>query len=125
MGGWIKNSKLYVATTKRWYCPMCDRRTRIEVNLQWLEDGKPLKWNGDKDYGWFTCCADCKHKHYIGSYNCPNCGCPIDDQDPIETTEPVYNSYYSYEFGVTGYDWEERHQCCKCRTRFWVSNSSC
>lgn len=121
---WLNRAKLYNPETKRWYCLSCDKRTKIERNPEWVADGSPMSWDG-KDYEYITRCADCKHEHYVSSYACPNCGCSVGEQEPIVITKAVYNSYYSYEFGVTGYDWEEQHQCRKCRTKHWISNSSC
>lgn len=122
---WISWSKLYERDTKRWYCISCDKRTRIEVNAAWDNDGRPRSWDEPDKYEWITRCTDCKYEHFIGGYNCPCCGCGIGEQKPLEYGERRYNSYYSYEFGVTGYDWEELHQCRKCRTKFWISNSTC
>lgn len=48
-----------------------------------------------------------------------------DNGTMLEMTKPEHNPTYSFNYGVTGYDWHERHQCPKCRHRFWISNSSC
>ena len=125
MGNWILDGKRFHETTKRWYCHWCDKRTQIELNAQWVADGKPLRWEHPVDYQWFSRCACCQHETHSASYGCPNCGCTTDDDEPLKIENHRLNSYYSYEFGVTGYDWEELHQCRKCRTKYWISNSSC
>lgn len=125
MMGWIHMTPLLDGTRKRWYCPCCDMRKPIEYNPQWVADGKPTKWEKPTHYEWFARCRECQYTLYTDSYGCPNCGCDCAGEEPIEITKPQYNSYYSYEFGVTGYDWEELHQCRKCKTKYWLSNSSC
>ncbi len=123
--GWIYDHKMYTGEVKRWYCLCCDKRTPIELNPQWVADGKPLKWEAPTDYEWFARCRYCKNKFYPDSYGCDNCGYSNSEQEPLKIENHRYNSYYSYEFGVTGYDWDELHQCAKCRTKYWISNSSC
>lgn len=137
--GWTANSKRYKEGLRHWYCCACDKRTVIELNPLWIAQGKPLKWEGDIfKWEWFTRCAECKLKQWDeGSFDCPNCGCSSEHEPGdnyrdeeyggtlIQITKGVLNSRYSYDYGVTGYDWDERHQCRKCRTRWWFTNSSC
>lgn len=121
---WIAWAKVYEPNTKRWYCLSCGKRTKIECNPLWLADGRPRTWDDANRYDYITRCDCCKYQHSIGGYNCPNCGCHS-EEEPLKIENHRYNSYYSYEFGVTGYDWEEQHQCPKCRSKYWISNSSC
>lgn len=122
--GWIWWFKAYEPTTKRWYCRMCDKRTPIELNPQWVMDGQPTQWEGNDQYEWISRCACCHCNHWYPSYACPNCGCDLSEQEPLEMTKPIINDYYSREFGSTGYDWEEKHRCRKCGTHYWITNST-
>lgn len=48
-----------------------------------------------------------------------------DNGTMLEATKPEYNISYSLNYGVTGYDWDEKHRCPKCRHVYWIRNSSC
>ncbi len=122
---WIHMSNLLDGTKKRWYCPCCDKRCKIEYNPEWVADGKPTQWEKPKDYKWFAGCAECGYELHTDQYGCPNCGCDYGEEEPLEIADYHSNAYYSYEFGVNGHDWEELHQCRKCRTKYWFSNSDC
>lgn len=136
--GWTANSKRYTAT--KWYCSICGIRTPIELNPDWVAAGKPLKWEGEKPWEWFSRCSYCLVKQWDEStYDCPKCGCPCEPAEGnpnepegyfpgtlIEFGETRKNPRYSFEYGVSnGADWDERHQCRKCGKRWWFTNSNC
>lgn len=142
--GWTSDQKRY--HTNKWYCSSCDKRTAIDLNPDWVKAGKPLKWEGKCEWEWFSRCAMCHKKHWDKSeYDCPNCGYSsiapeFNGEKPpdwegeweevmkgtlVQMTKHKYNSYYSYQFGGAGYDWEEQHQCPKCKTKWWFTNSTC
>lgn len=68
-------------------------------------------------------CKECGNKKRIGGYACPACN--YDSHAIIEMTPSRCNPYYSYEFGVTGYDWEELWKCLLCGEEYWIGNSTC
>lgn len=117
--------KLFEVGTKRWYCRWCDKRTAIEINPEWIADGRPHVWDHRvKDYEWVARCGCCEKVQRANSYACPNCGYDCCEQEPLKIENYTMNPYYAYEFGSTGYDWDEQHQCPKCRYKFWYSNST-
>lgn len=121
---WISQHKLYEGYGL-WYCNLCQRRTETELNPEWIADGSPHNWQG-KRYPWIARCARCQYEKFVSSYACPHCGKPVNEgQEPLNKIEPVLNPYYSYEFGVTGYDWVENHRCTTCGRRYWFSNGTC
>lgn len=134
--GWTANSGRYSAT--KWYCSFCEKRTKIEFNPEWVALGMPLKWEGERTWTWHSRCSVCWREQWDeGSYDCPRCGCPSDppewcEEDGhfesstfIEQTKVTHNPRYSFDYGVSGYDWEEKHKCRKCRKVWWFTNSSC
>lgn len=130
--GWTSNSGRYAA--KRWWCGVCQQRTLIELNPDWVAVGKPLQWEGGPSpWSWFTRCSYCQtRQHDEGEGSCPRCGTPSEPSEGpewpgtmLEATKPKYNITYSLNYGVTGYDWEERHRCRKCGHKYWFTNSSC
>lgn len=119
---WISESKLY--QSKRWYCPSCDVRKRVEFNPDWLADGKPMRWSDDKHYDWFTRCSCCHRELYPNTYGCPRCGHWQDsDEDLLEILDYSSSGYASYEFGIDGHEWNERHRCPKCKMIYWIHNA--
>ncbi len=118
--------ELYAVGKKRWYCRDCGKRTAIEINPEWITDGRPHVWDHRvKDYEWVARCSCCQSGFSDSGYDCPNCGFDnIVEQEPLKIENYHENSYYSYEFGSVGYDWEEQHQCPVCRSKFWFSNST-
>jgi len=124
---WLPRQKHYLAETRYWYCPGCEKITRLEHNPEW--DGKfkglyPIP-------EWFARCAICKHEYYqMTEFDCPNCGWDGAGEDDdknsmISSTTPVYNSWKAYEFGGHPVDWEETHLCPICGTEFTFMNSNC
>jgi hypothetical protein len=118
--------ELFEEGKKRWYCECCDKRTPIEINPEWVADGRPVVWDSRvKDYAWLARCSCCECDYKYNRYDCPNCGYPHNvEKQPLKIENHHMNPYYAYEFGSTGYDWDEQHQCGRCRYKFWYSNST-
>lgn len=119
---WINNSKQYDPKTDKWFCSLCGHRTKIEVNRQWDDDGRPHRWEG-RIYEWFTRCSVCHFEYFNCQYDCPHCGRPIDEeQRPIKVTDFKTDERASYEYGIVGHSWTEKHRCKTCGRRFWIGN---
>lgn len=117
----LAEEKKYSPDCKRWYCWSCDKRTPLERNPQWNGE-----FSGEYPVpDWFVRCAMCKGKHWASAgYDCPNCGCDIDEQEALEYTDAIYNYGAAMEFGGNPIDWDEKHRCRKCGTIYWVRNSN-
>lgn len=120
---WISEEKQFLATTKRWYCRHCRRRTPIERNPEW--DGK---FRGTKPAPkWFTRCKYCHTKYWASSgFDCHNCGYDdLDETTVLKYGEEVISVYAQMELGCSHpVSWEETHKCPKCRSITTFVNSN-
>ena len=126
--GWTANSNRYTEGRRLWYCGSCRKRRTIELNPDWVAEGKPLKWDGDCPWSWFTMCGFCGVKQCDESmYDCPNCGAPSDPPEhpyykgtmiKITPPETSYNLDGNYTY------WNEQHKCRKCGKKWWFINAT-
>ena len=123
--GWVNKHKMYEADAQA-YCDMCETIEPVTHNPKWVDDGRPVRWDDNRDYEWFARCSCCGFGLYFSRYACPTCNAfaPDDDSTLLHCSEPRYVAYLDMQYGGNPHDWTERHKCAHCGTVYDFANGT-
>jgi predicted RNA-binding Zn-ribbon protein involved in translation (DUF1610 family) len=116
-----------------WYCDLCDKRTPVELDAEWVAAGKPVNFSTSA----VAHCAVCGNTLMEPTeYDCPNCGWSGDIGDylvpdkhnpnKLKESGPlihVSNTHIENVGEYTARMWTEEWKCPMCGTEFEYENS--